>query len=190
MSTLVADASVEGRVRTFALTSLFLALFMELLDATIVNVALPSIEKSLGASGGEQQWMIAAYTLALAVTLMTGARLGDIFGRKRLFIIGLVGFTVCSALCGLAQNPGMLIASRALQGCAAAMMIPQVLSSIQVMYKPTERGAAMASFSALAGLAAVSGPILGALLTEADLFSWGWRTIFLVNIPVGIFSVV
>lgn len=185
-----AEPPIHGRVRTFALVSLFLALFMELLDATIVNVALPSIEKSLGANGGEQQWMIAAYTLALAVGLMTGARLGDIYGRKRLFIVGLVGFTLFSALCGLAQNPEMMIFSRALQGFASAAMIPQVLSSIQVMYKPSERGSALAGFSALAGVAAVSGPILGAILTDANLFGWGWRSIFLVNIPVGVVAVV
>ena len=182
-------APIEGRVRTFALLSLFLALFMELLDATIVNVALPSIELSLKASGGEQQWMVAAYGLALAVGLMTGARLGDMYGRKRLFILGLIGFTISSALCGFAQNPEMLIFSRALQGLSSAMMIPQVLSSIQVMYPPSERASAMAGFSAIAGVAAVSGPILGAVLTEANLFGWDWRLIFLVNVPVGIIAV-
>ncbi|MGB3328105.1 MAG: DHA2 family efflux MFS transporter permease subunit [Thermomicrobiales bacterium] len=193
MATLVAAQDVappiSGRERTIALWSLFLALFMELLDATIVNVTLPSIERSLGASSGEQQWMVAAYGLALAIGLMTGARLGDMYGRKRLFVIGLTCFTISSLLCGFAQNPEMLIASRALQGFSSAMMIPQVLSSIQVMYRPSERGSAMAGFSALAGVAAVSGPILGAVLTDADLFGLGWRSIFLVNVPVGIFAV-
>lgn len=180
---------IVGRERTIALWSLFLALFMELLDATIVNVTLPSIERSLHASAGEQQWMVAAYGLALAIGLMTGARLGDMYGRKRLFVIGLSCFTLASLLCGFAHNPEMLILSRALQGFSSAMMIPQVLSSIQVMYRPSERGSAMAGFSALAGVAAVSGPILGAVLTDADLFGLGWRTIFLVNVPVGIFAV-
>lgn len=180
---------IQGRERTIALWSLFLAFFMELLDATIVNVTLPSIERSLGASAGEQQWMVAAYGLALAIGLMTGARLGDIHGRKRLFVIGLTCFVLASTLCGVAQNPEMLIVSRALQGFSSAMMIPQVLSSIQVMYRPSERGSAMAGFSALAGVASVSGPILGAVLTDADLFGLGWRSIFLVNVPVGIFAV-
>ncbi|WP_104086516.1 MFS transporter [Arthrobacter sp. GMC3] len=179
-----------GKARTFALVSLFLASFMELLDATIVNVALPDIERALGAQNAELQWMVASYTLALAIGLITGSRLGDIYGRKKIFIIGLVAFTVASVLCGMAMNPEMLIASRALQGFASAAMIPQVLSSLQVMYKPSERAGAMAGFSALAGVAAVSGPILGAILTNADLFGWGWRTIFFVNIPVGIFAVI
>ncbi|MCA9833495.1 MAG: DHA2 family efflux MFS transporter permease subunit [Thermomicrobiales bacterium] len=180
---------IQGRERTIALWSLFLAFFMELLDATIVNVTLPSIERSLNASSGEQQWMVAAYGLALAIGLMTGARLGDIHGRKRLFVIGLTCFVLASTFCGVAQNPEMLIVSRALQGFSSAMMIPQVLSSIQVMYRPSERGSAMAGFSALAGVASVSGPILGAVLTDADLFGLGWRSIFLVNVPVGIFAV-
>ncbi len=179
-----------GRARSIALISLFLASFMELLDATIVNVALPDIERALGAQNAELQWMVASYTLALAIGLITGSRVGDIYGRKKVFIIGLVLFTLASVLCGAAMNPEMLIASRALQGFASAAMIPQVLSSLQVMYKPSERAGAMAGFSALAGVAAVSGPILGAILTNADIFGWGWRTIFFVNIPVGIFAVI
>lgn len=179
-----------GRARSIALISLFMASFMELLDATIVNVALPDIERSLDAQNAELQWMVASYTLALAIGLITGSRLGDIYGRKKMFIIGLVVFTLSSVLCGMAQNPEMLIASRALQGFASASMIPQVLSSVQVMYKPKERAGAMAGFSALAGVAAVSGPILGAILTDSNLFGWGWRTIFFVNVPVGIFAVI
>lgn len=179
-----------GRARQFALVSLFMASFMELLDATIVNVALPDIERALGANAVELPWMVASYTLALAVGLITGSRLGDIYGRKKIFVVGLIAFTLASVLCGAAMNPEMLIASRALQGLASAAMIPQVLSSVQVMYKPSERAGAMAGFSALAGVAAVSGPILGAVLTNADIFGWGWRTIFFVNVPVGIFAVI
>ncbi|MGC4192279.1 MAG: MFS transporter [Thermomicrobiales bacterium] len=140
VAALEAAPPIQGRERTIALWSLFLALFMELLDVTIVNVTLPSIERSLKASSGEQQWMVAAYGLALAIGLMTGARLGDIHGRKRLFVIGLTCFTLSSLLCGFAHNPEMLIVSRALQGFSSAMMIPQVLSSIQVMYRPSDAG--------------------------------------------------
>lgn len=179
-----------GRARSIALVSLFMASFMELLDATIVNVALPDIERAMDAHNAELQWMVASYTLALAIGLITGSRLGDMYGRKKVFIIGLVVFTLASVLCGMAMNPEMLIASRALQGFASAAMIPQVLSSLQVMYKPSERAGAMAGFSALAGVAAVSGPILGAILTDANIFGWGWRTIFFVNVPVGIFAVI
>ncbi|KGN37199.1 MFS transporter [Knoellia subterranea] len=175
-----------GRARTLALVSLLLASMMELIDVTIVNVALPTIEASLNASASMLQWVVAAYPLAFGIALITGARLGDRFGRKRLFLLGLVGFTIASAACGWAPNVELLVAFRALQGIAAAAMVPQVLTSIQVMYAPHERGTAMGIFSGLAGLASVMGPILGAVLTEAS----SWRAVFLVNIPVGVIALV
>ncbi len=180
-----ADVPITGRARTAALISLLLASTMELVDTTIVNVALPSIETDLGATGSQLQWMVAAYPLAFAVALITGSRLGDAFGRRRLFVGGLVGFIVMSAACGLAPDPGTLVLFRALQGLAAAAMIPQVMSNIQVMYAPHERAKAMGAFTGLAGLATVAGPVLGAVLTEADIAGTGWRAIFLVNVPVG-----
>ena len=134
--------------------------------------------------------MVAAYPLAFAVALITGSRLGDLWGRKRLFVVGLVGFTLMSAACGLAPTAETLILFRALQGLAAAAMIPQVLTSIQVMYAPDERAAAMGFFTALAGVTAVVGPVLGAILTSADIAGTGWRSIFLVNVPVGILAIV
>ena len=151
-----------GRARTIALLSLFLASTMELLDTTIVNVALPTIESGLGASAAQLQWMVAAYPLAFAVGLITGSRLGDLWGRKRVFLGGLVGFTLMSAACGFAPNAEALVGFRALQGIAAAAMIPQVLSSLQVMYAPHERAKAMGLFTGLAGLSAVLGPVIGA----------------------------
>ena len=163
---------------------------MELLDTTIVNVALPTIETDLGATGAQLQWMVAAYPLAFAVALITGSRLGDLWGRKHLFVVGLVGFTLMSAACGLAPSAEALILFRALQGLAAAAMIPQVLTSIQVMYAPHERAAAMGLFTALAGVTAVVGPVLGAVLTNADIAGTGWRAIFLVNVPVGVLAIV
>ena len=177
---------IQGRARTLALVSLLLASMMELIDVTIVNVALPTIERSLSASAGMLQWVVAAYPLAFGIALITGARLGDRFGRKRLFIAGLVGFTVASAACGFAGNVELLVAFRAIQGIAAAAMVPQVLTSIQVMYAPKERGTAMGIFSGLAGLASVLGPILGAVLTDIS----SWRAVFLVNIPVGVIALV
>lgn len=176
-----AAAAVTGRERALALVSLLLAVTMELIDITIVNVALPTIEASLGASASMVQWVVAAYPLAFGVALITGARLGDRFGRKRLFLLGLVGFTLTSAVCGFAPSAGALVAARTAQGLAAAAMVPQVLTSLQVMYAPHERGKAMGAFSGLAGLASVLGPIFGAVLTE----SVGWRAVFLVNVPVG-----
>ncbi|QBR93730.1 MFS transporter [Nocardioides euryhalodurans] len=174
--------------RTAALISLLLASTMELIDTTIVNVALPTIEADLGATGSQLQWMVAAYPLAFAVALVTGARLGDAFGRKRLFLLGLVAFTVMSTACGLAPTAEALVAFRALQGFGAAAMIPQVMSSIQVMYAPEERAKAMGAFTGLAGLATVAGPVLGAVLTQADIGGTGWRPIFLINIPVGLLA--
>ncbi|KGN31644.1 MFS transporter [Knoellia sinensis KCTC 19936] len=181
-----APTRISGRTRTLALVSLLLASMMELIDITIVNVALPTIERSLGASASMLQWVVAAYPLTFGIALIAGARLGDRFGRKRLFIAGLVGFTVASAACGYAPSVEFLVAFRALQGVAAAAMVPQVLTSIQVMYAPHERGTAMGIFSGLAGLASVMGPILGAVLTDLS----GWRAVFLVNIPVGIIALV
>lgn len=181
---------LTGRARTAALIALLLASTMELMDATIVNVALPTIEAELGATGVQLQWMVAAYPLAFAVALVTGSRLGDAFGRKRLFVTGLVGFTVMSAACGLAPTAEALVAFRALQGLGAAAMIPQVMSSIQVLYAPHERAKAMGAFSGLAGLATVLGPVLGAVLTEADIAGSSWRPIFLVNVPLGLLALV
>jgi EmrB/QacA subfamily drug resistance transporter len=176
--------------RTAALISLLLASTMELIDVSIVNVALPTIEADLGATPSQLQWMIAAYPLAFAVALVTGSRLGDAFGRKRLFVVGLVAFTAMSAACGLAPDAGSLVAFRALQGFAAAAMIPQVMSSIQVLYAPEERAKAMGAFSALAGLATVLGPVLGAILTDADIAGTAWRPVFLINVPVGVLALV
>jgi EmrB/QacA subfamily drug resistance transporter len=186
----VRSATESHPGRTAALISLLLASTMELIDVSIVNVALPTIEADLGATPSQLQWMIAAYPLAFAVALVTGSRLGDAFGRKRLFVVGLVAFTAMSAACGLAPDAGSLVAFRALQGFAAAAMIPQVMSSIQVLYAPEERAKAMGAFSALAGLATVLGPVLGAILTDADIAGTAWRPVFLINVPVGVLALV
>lgn len=179
-----------NRQRRLALLVVLLALFMDLLDNTIVNVALPTIRDDLGAGPSTLQWVAAGYALSFALALITGGRLGDIFGRKRVFLIGIGGFTLASALCGAAQTPGQLVAARVLQGLGAALMVPQVLSIIQVLFPAGERGKAMAAFGGLAGVATVGGPIVGALLTDGDVAGLGWRSIFLINIPVGIFAMV
>src|ERR1700691_4217628 len=180
--------SVDPR-RWLTLVILLLAAFMNLLDVSIVNIAIPSIQCNLHASYADVQWALAAYTLAYAVVLITGGRLGDTFGRRRLFLIGVAGFTVMSALCGAAQSPGMLIASRAVQGAMGAIMIPQVLSVIQVIFPPAQRIKALAAFGVTAGLGTVSGPLLGGLLTQHNLLGLGWRPIFLINVPVGIIAI-
>ena len=136
------------------------------------------------------QRALAGYTLAYALVLITGGRLGDAFGRKRLFLIGVIGFTIMSALCGAAQSPGMLIACRVAQGAMGGIMVPQVLSVIQVTFPPAERIKALAGFGVSAGLGTVSGPLLGGLLIQHNLFGLSWRPIFLINIPVGVIAVI
>jgi EmrB/QacA subfamily drug resistance transporter len=175
--------------RWLTLIILLLAAFMNLLDVSIVNIAIPSIQRNLHASYADAQWALAGYTLAYALVLITGGRLGDTFGRKRLFLIGVTGFTIMSALCGAAQSPGMLIASRVVQGAMGAIMVPQVLAVIQVIFPPKERIKALAGFGVTAGLGTVSGPLIGGLLIQHNLLGLDWRPIFLINVPVGILAV-
>ena len=174
--------------RWVGLAVVLIAGFMQLVDISIVNVAIPSIQRDLDATYSQIQWVLAGYQLAFAVMLITGGRLGDIFGRKRLFMIGMAGFTLASALCGLAQSPGMLIGSRVLQGLMGAVMFPQILSVIQVTFPPKERAGAFGLFGATIGLATITGPLVGGLLIQADLFGLQWRPIFLVNVPIGVLA--
>ncbi len=154
------------------------------LDGFIVFVATPSIGADLGASDAELQWVIAAYVLTFALGLITGGRLGDSYGRRRIFSAGLLLFGLSSGLCGAAPTATVLIAARALQGIGAALMAPQVLSIIQVEFPAGERGRAMAILGLVQGAAAVGGQLLGGLLIELNLFGLEWRTIFLVNVPL------
>ncbi|MER5298016.1 MFS transporter [Streptomyces lasiicapitis] len=178
--------SPTDRRRWFALAIVMTAAFMDLVDVTIVNIAIPSIQRDEGASFSHIQWITAGYALALGAGLITGGRLGDIYGRKKIFLVGITGFTVASALCGFAANPDMLVASRILQGAMAALMVPQVLSIVHATFPAHERGKVFGLFGMVVGLGAVSGPLLGALLTEWNLFGLEWRPIFLINLPVGI----
>ncbi|MEU9776715.1 MFS transporter [Streptomyces sp. NPDC047968] len=182
--------TASDRRRWIALAIVMTAAFMDLVDATIVNIAIPSIERDLGASFGAIQWITAGYALAFAAGLITGGRLGDIYGRKRLFLIGITVFTLSSALCGLAPDSGTLVAARLIQGVSAALMVPQVLAIVHVTFPAHERGKVFGLFGAVVGLGAVSGPLLGALLTQWDLFGLGWRPIFLINLPVGVAGIV
>ncbi|MFD7260259.1 MFS transporter [Streptomyces sp. NPDC059874] len=184
------NGSSVDRRRWLALAIVMTATFMDLVDVTIVNIAIPSMRQHLGASTSAIQWITAGYALAFAAGLITGGRLGDIYGRKRVFLIGITGFTVASLLCGIAANPGMLVASRIFQGGMAAMMVPQVLAIIHVTFPPHERGKVFGMFGAIVGLGAVSGPMLGALLSDGNFFGLEWRPIFLINLPVGIAAVI
>lgn len=162
------------------------ATLMAGLDFFIVNVAIPSIERELRASFAEIQLVAAGYILAYAVLLATGGRLGDLYGRKRVFLIGVCGFTLFSALCGFAPNTLLLIVFRVAQGSMGALMAPQVISFIQVSFAPAERPAAVSAYAATLGLASLLGQVMGGLLLAVNLLNMGWRSIFLVNIPLGL----
>lgn len=160
--------------------------FMLLVDVSIVNVAIPSIQERLHASSGEIELIAAAYQLAFACVLITAGRLGDIYGRRRLFLAGMVGFTLTSAACGAAPNAETLVVARILQGFLGGLMFPQVLSVIQVTFPPERRGRALGVFGAVIGVATALGPLLGGALIYANILGLGWRTIFLVNVPIGV----
>jgi EmrB/QacA subfamily drug resistance transporter len=188
VSAQVNASNFSRKRRTIALVIVSLAFVMDLLDSTIVNIAIPSIRNNLAASYSAIQWIVAGYSLAFALLLVTGGRMGDVFGYKKLFIFGIGGFTIASLLSGVSQDSSMLIEARALQGSMAALMVPQVMSLMQVMYKPSERGSINGLFGALGGLAATLGPIVGGLLIKANLLNLDWRPIFLINVPIGLFG--
>ncbi|MCB1454752.1 MAG: MFS transporter [Nitratireductor sp.] len=177
------------QTRWRALAVLLIASFMNMIDVTIVNVALPSLQRNLGATSSGIEWVVAAYIMAFALGLLPFGRLGDTFGHRRIFLWGVAAFTIASTFCGMATSIEVLIAARVLQGVAGAMMTPQTLAIAQVIFPPRERGSAFALFGLSAGLAAVTGPIAGGLLVDANLFGMEWRPIFLVNIPVGILAI-
>ncbi|MFD4529544.1 MFS transporter [Streptomyces sp. NPDC058470] len=164
------------------------AIFMQMLDTTITMVALPSLQSDLGATFAEIQLVVAVYSLAFACALVTGGRLGDIYGRRKIFLIGMLGFTIASALCGAAPSSAFLIGSRVLQGLCSGLMFPQVLSIIQVTFSAKERPKALAMYGASVGLGTVLGPVLGGWLIDMDVLGTDWRAIFYVNLPVGLIA--
>src|SRR6266550_938772 len=165
---------------------LCLGFFMILLDLTIVNVAIPSIIDGLHAGLDEILWVLNAYILAYAVLLITAGRLGDMFGAKRLFLIGLAVFTLASIACSLAQTPTQLIAARVIQGVGGAILTPQTLSILTNIFPADKRGAAFGIWGAVAGVASVTGPTLGGFLVT----NFSWQAVFWVNVPVGMFAFV
>ncbi|WP_082119486.1 MFS transporter [Saccharothrix sp. ST-888] len=179
--------AARGVVRPGLLLALVLTgQFMALLDVSIVNVAVPTIRTDLHASGAALQLVIAGYTIAYAVLLITGARLGARFGYSRLFQYGLVGFTAASLACGLAPSTGALIGFRLLQGVGAALMVPQVMSLIQRTFTGAARTRALGLYSAVLAGGMAIGQVVGGVLVSADLFGSGWRPVFLVNVPIGL----
>src|SRR3989441_10487469 len=160
--------------------------FMIMLDTTIVNVAIPAMSTGLNTTLDQILWVLNAYVLVYAVLLITAGRLGDLYGERSLFAIGLFIFTVASALCGLSQDPAQLIAARILQGVGGALLTPQTLAILTSIFPPERRGAAFGIWGGVAGLATVAGPTLGgAIITYID-----WRWIFYINVPIGIAALI
>jgi EmrB/QacA subfamily drug resistance transporter len=179
------DAPAPYRWRWPALFVILAAEVMDLLDAMVTTIAGPSMRADLGGGAATLQWLTAAYTLSMAVGLVTGGRLGDIHGRRTMFLVGAVGFTLGSLVCAVSVTPGMLITARVLQGLFGAVMLPQGLGMIKEMFPPQESQKAFGMFGPVMGLSAVCGPVLAGWLVDADWFGTGWRMIFLINLPLG-----
>ncbi len=175
----------EERRKWWTLAAVSFGLFMIMLDNTVVNVALPAIQEDLGASLSELQWIVAGYALTFAALMLIGGKFADAFGRRLIFVVGIVIFTVASLWCGLSDSGEMLIVARAVQGAGAALMNPATLSIISATFPPKQRGAAIGIWAGVSALALAIGPLVGGLLTEH--LSWHW--IFFINVPVGLIAI-
>jgi EmrB/QacA subfamily drug resistance transporter len=171
-----------------ALAVVLTGTFMVVLDFFIVNVAMPAMQSDLHAGTGAIEWVVAGYGLTFATFLITAGRLGDQLGRRRMFSLGLALFTLASAACGLAPSPAVLVAARLVQGLAAALLSPQVLSIIGVVYTGPDRVRAISTYGIVLGLAAVGGQLIGGVLVQADIAGLGWRSCFLINVPIGLIA--
>jgi MFS family permease len=180
------EPAASQRWRWLAFGAVITAAVMDLLDSTIAQVAAPTIRRELGGSYAVIEWVTAAYALGMAVGLLTGGRLGDIFGRRRVLLAGMAGFVLTSAACAAAQSAGELIAARAVQGLAASIMLPQVFGLIRDLFAAHEMGKAFGVYGPVMGLSAMLGPIVSGGLISANVFGTGWRMIFAVNVPVGL----
>ncbi|MGW6057397.1 MFS transporter [Streptomyces sp. NPDC055189] len=178
------------RWRWLILVVMLVAEIMDLLDASIVNVAGPDLERSLGASSAGLQWVIGGYALTLGAGLVLGGRLGDRYGRRRMFLIGLTAFTLTSLLCAIAPNIESLIVFRLLQGTAGALLLPQGLGLLRENFSGPELTKVFAIFGPVLGLGGIIGPVLGGFLIEGDFFGLGWRSVFLVNLPIGLAALI
>src|SRR5437899_7866581 len=180
---------VDTSRRWFVLATVVAAQFMFGVDAFIVNVAIPTIAAELHASAAQIEAVIAIYLIAYATLVVTGGRLGDIYGARNVFISGVAGFTVTSLWCGLAQSGGELIAARLAQGATAALMVPQVLATLHLLFADDQRGRAFGIYGIVLGLAGAAGFALGGVLVTLDLLGLGWRVVFFVNVPFGLIIV-
>lgn len=183
------EAAAQAARPWLGLSAVLAAMIMNLLDSTVINVGGPSIRADLGGSLSSLQWISAAYTLALAVGLLTGGRLGDIFGRRRMLMVGLTGFIVSSLACVLAWSPAALIGARTVQGLFAAVMVPQAFGLIRDLFGPADIGKAFAALGPVIGFSTVAGPVVAGGLIRLDLMGTGWRSVFLINVPLGLYAV-
>jgi EmrB/QacA subfamily drug resistance transporter len=185
------DGQGAGRGRRLAAGVLIVGALMDMIDVTIVNVALPTIRRSLHASSTQLEWVVSGYMLAFAAALIVAGSLGDRFGRKRVFLFGVALFGAASMCAGLSSTGAELIAARVVQGAAAASMAPQVLATFRVIFTTTkDRGQAFAAYGAMLGFASAIGLVLGGVLTDANLFGWSWRAVFFVNLPVAVIALI
>ncbi|MFJ9694848.1 MFS transporter [Kitasatospora sp. NPDC101183] len=185
-----AGTETADPMRWKALLVLLVAAFLDMLDSTVANVAAPSMQRSLAAGYSAIQWVLVGYQLSFALSLILGGRLGDILGRKKVFLLGVAGFTLASLASGASQEPWQLVAARCAQGAFAGVMVPQVMSILHVTFSGKEKGAAFAMYGTVSGLAATIGLAAGGLMVDWDLFGLGWRVIFLVNVPIGIVGLI
>jgi MFS family permease len=190
MST-IADPRLRGpataaRGRWLMLSVLLAGQFMALLDVTVVNVAMPTIGRTLHASGAGLQLVVAGYTVSYAMMLITGARLGEEYGRRRVFMAGVAIFTLASLTCGIAPGIGVLIGARFVQGAGAAAMMPQIMSVILVRFDGAARARALSAYTAVLSSGFVAGQVIGGVLVTANLFGQTWRPVFLINVPIGL----
>ncbi|MEP6629950.1 MAG: MFS transporter [Lapillicoccus sp.] len=185
------DAGSAPHPRRWRILSVSLVVgFMALLDVSIVNVAIPSMQQALDASPGTIQWVVSGYALTFGLTLVAGGRLGDAYGRRRMMLIGLVGFVVTSAAVGLAPSIGLVVAARLLQGAMAGLLTPQNSGLIQQLFTGAERARAFGLFGFTVSVSSAAGPVLGGLIIAAAGAEQGWRYLFLVNIPIGVLGLV
>jgi EmrB/QacA subfamily drug resistance transporter len=187
----MSTTQIQGyKYRWLVLTVVLVAEIMDLLDATIVNVGGPALAQELNASPTELQWVIGGYALALGSGLILGGRLGDRFGRRNMFLFGLIGFTLASLACALAPTALVLIVLRFVQGFLGAMLLPQGFGLIRDAFPPAEFGKAFAAYGPAFGLGGILGPVIGGFLIQANVFGLGWRAVFLVNVPIGIIAAI
>src|SRR5713101_3393726 len=182
----IVSAPVDSSRRWWVLAIVVAAQFMFGVDAFIVNVAIPTIAVDLHATPAQIESVIAIYLIAYATLVVTGGRLGDIHGTKTVFLAGVLGFTVTSLGCGLAQSGAELIIARLAQGATAALMVPQVLATLHLLFTDESRGRAFGIYGIVLGLAGAAGFVLGGVLVTSDLAGLGWRAVFFVNVPCGV----